>query len=234
MEGRRGVDRGSYIWGTSVHNTRIERLWFDVTHGFGGKWKHFFLELEQGYGLDADCDAHIWLIHHLFLHAINQDAHEWQESWNAHRLRIRGERAASPRELFMFGMIEHGPRGLEQIHAPPPVHEEPVSDLADYGVDWEVINDPRLMAHHREHNPVGADVNLSPSNSSSTPNPFATTSTPQRLSEVTCDPPRCPLTAQQVSLLNAHMALHFDLTTRDMLVRRQMWVAALEFCLQLF
>ncbi|KAJ7265822.1 hypothetical protein C8J57DRAFT_1069107, partial [Mycena rebaudengoi] len=36
----------------SVHNTRIERLWYDVTHGFGQKWKKFFTDLEVNHGLN--------------------------------------------------------------------------------------------------------------------------------------------------------------------------------------
>ncbi|KAJ6526046.1 hypothetical protein B0H19DRAFT_1042286, partial [Mycena capillaripes] len=30
----------------------IERLWYDVTHGFGKKWKVFFLDLETNHGLN--------------------------------------------------------------------------------------------------------------------------------------------------------------------------------------
>ncbi|KAI0703137.1 hypothetical protein C8Q76DRAFT_632115 [Earliella scabrosa] len=228
MEANQGVGRGSYIWGSSVHNTRIERLWFDVTHGFGGKWKTFFLELEQTSGLNADCSAHIWLIHHLFLHAINQDAQDWAESWNAHRLRIRGEATASPRELFMFGMVEHGPRGINHVLAPRPQPDpEPVTDFAEYGVDWAVLDDEQLMRHHREHN-AGEPATRNPSN------PFTPTTTPARLSEVTCDPPTCPLAPHLVARLNAHLAAHFDLATRDMLVRRQIWVGALAYCVSLF
>ncbi|PIL36082.1 hypothetical protein GSI_01742 [Ganoderma sinense ZZ0214-1] len=133
MEEHRGLNRGSYIWGQSVHNTRIERLWYDVTRGFGLKWKNFFLELERCCGLDADNPAHIWLVHYLFLDAINHDAHEWAETWNAHVLHIKGERAASPRELFMFGMVRHGPWGITHIVEPP--HED-VADVAAFGIDW--------------------------------------------------------------------------------------------------
>lgn len=43
----------------SVHNTRIERLWFDVTNGFGYKWKDFFLDLELQCGLNPTFPAHI-------------------------------------------------------------------------------------------------------------------------------------------------------------------------------
>ncbi|KAJ7073444.1 hypothetical protein B0H15DRAFT_740062, partial [Mycena belliarum] len=35
-----------------VHNTRIERMWYDVTHGFGHKWKKFFTDLEVQHGLN--------------------------------------------------------------------------------------------------------------------------------------------------------------------------------------
>ncbi len=61
----------------SVHNIHIERLWVDVTKGFGSKWKVFFWMLESNHGLDVDKDAHIWLLHFLFLHYINADADTW-------------------------------------------------------------------------------------------------------------------------------------------------------------
>ncbi|KAI0687882.1 hypothetical protein C8T65DRAFT_712118 [Cerioporus squamosus] len=54
MEDVRGQGRGSYIWGRSVHNTRIERLWYDVTSGFGQKWNNFFYDLEMHCHLNPD------------------------------------------------------------------------------------------------------------------------------------------------------------------------------------
>ena len=39
----------------SVHNSRIERIWYDITEGFGGKWKDMFTDLEANYGLDVNC-----------------------------------------------------------------------------------------------------------------------------------------------------------------------------------
>lgn len=106
MEEYRGTGRGSYIWGRwvvcapqhaaylflprSVHNTRIERLWYDVTKGFGQKWKNFFIELETHYHLQAHNTAHIWLLHYLFKASIDQDAAEWVEAWNAHTMQLKG------------------------------------------------------------------------------------------------------------------------------------------------
>ncbi|KAI0349785.1 hypothetical protein OH77DRAFT_1414363 [Trametes cingulata] len=223
MEETRGLNRGSYIWGRSVHNTRIERLWYDVTRGFGAKWKTFFLELEADHGLEPERPSHLWLLHHLFLEGLNADAHDWADSWNAHRLHISGERAASPRELFMFGMIRHGPRGIERVLEP--VHEELADpEIAGYGIDWDVIDDPALVAHHNAHNPL-------PGGSNST---FGPISIPQQLSEVTCDPPLCPLRAEQVAMLNCHLAHHCRMGSRDMAVRRAIWIVALDFCTHMF
>ncbi|KAJ6632501.1 hypothetical protein B0H10DRAFT_1740124, partial [Mycena sp. CBHHK59/15] len=92
----------------SVHNTRIEQLWYDVTHGFGQKWKKFFMDLEVHDGLNTRLPAYIWLIHHLFLDAINCDAQEWSAAWNSHHLQIRGERSRSPHDMFLFSRIGRG------------------------------------------------------------------------------------------------------------------------------
>ena len=108
-------DYSSYIpflCNRSVHNSRIERIWYDVTEGFGGKWKNFFTDLEANEGLDVNNPAHIWLLHHLFLDDINRDVLVWAETWNNHKLQIRGERQQSPQEIFFFSMLEDGPRGL--------------------------------------------------------------------------------------------------------------------------
>ncbi len=122
----------------------------------------------------------------------------------------------------MFGVAECGPRGLSRAVAPPPPPpEEPVDDIVNYGVDWAAMDDPVLMRHHREHNPDVPDVSI-------VPQPLETA--PTRLSEVTCDPPACPLPLHVVALLNQHLSYHFDLTSRDMLVRRELWRSALAFC----
>ncbi|TFK78837.1 hypothetical protein K466DRAFT_506642, partial [Polyporus arcularius HHB13444] len=128
----------------------------------------------------------------------------------------------SPRELFSFGMVRHGPRGMDIRPEPLDV---PVDDPASHGVDWAVLDHARLMRHHAEHNPL-------PENEPS--HPFTSASRPDQLHEVTCDPPRCPLSPAQVANLNAHLAHHFDLESRDMLMRRRLWTAALNYCRQYF
>ncbi|GBE89200.1 hypothetical protein SCP_1502080 [Sparassis crispa] len=152
MEENKGLDRGSYIWGRGVHNTRIERLWVDVTSGYGEKWLVFFCQLEIHWGWDIHNPDHVWLLHHLFLPAINQHALEWAEAWNAHRISMQDSRPRSPRDMFTFGMVQEGPRGLEQFL-------EPIDDLTgesldDFGIDWGTYRDDRIMSHFFEHNPI--------------------------------------------------------------------------------
>lgn len=91
-----------------MHNIRIEHLWVDITVGFGGKWKIFFEVLEAHDGLNPDNDAHIWLLHHLFLDQINSDAETWMATWNQHVL-ARGVQAhQSPQQLYTHGMVTNG------------------------------------------------------------------------------------------------------------------------------
>jgi hypothetical protein len=203
----------------SVHNSRIERIWYDVTEGFGGKWKDFFIDLEANEGLDVNNPAHIWLLHHLFLDNINRDALAWAETWNNHKLQIRGEPQQTPQEMFFFSMLEDGPRGLS---GPRQNSEGGLDGLAEgedvtlYGIDWEEMEDDQLLAHHFQHNPIQHN------------NPFNTA--PSALSEVECTPPGCPLSAESIHQLDNYLSQVVDVNSRSMLVRRTIWAQALYIC----
>ncbi|THV05922.1 hypothetical protein K435DRAFT_816228 [Dendrothele bispora CBS 962.96] len=230
MEQYRGTNRGSYIWGRSVHNTRIERLWYDVTSGFGAKWKNFFLELEVHHHLNPQNSAHIWLLHHLFIDHINQDAQEWAMSWNSHNLRIQGERERSPRDIFFFSILQDGPRGLyspnsEQLYVQQPANEDP-DDLVSYGVDYDTNNDRALMAHHVENNPSELEDNFQPGGQL---DPH-----PSNFSKVDCVPPSCPFTLEEVNLMDSLLSQHVDTSSRNMGVRRLIWDEALQIATELY
>ncbi|KAF7366234.1 hypothetical protein MVEN_00500700 [Mycena venus] len=207
--------RGSYIWGRSVNNTCIERLWYDVTHAFGYKWKKFFIDLEVNHGLNPTMAEHIWLLHHLFLHSIDKDAQEWAEAWNQHDIQIRGERTRSPHDIFFFSQLQDGPRGLERMVAPP---DNDVSDPSTYGIDWDVIDDPALMQHHLLQNPEEwADSNpLSPN--------------VRDLSEVSCEAPNSPFSPQQIAYLDCELAAAVDLTSHSMNMCKMVWKEAFRIC----
>ncbi|KAJ7664654.1 hypothetical protein DFH06DRAFT_1188283 [Mycena polygramma] len=59
MEAFHGEGRGSYLWGRSVHNVRIERLWADVTAQIGATWADMFILLEVHHGLNINNACHI-------------------------------------------------------------------------------------------------------------------------------------------------------------------------------
>jgi hypothetical protein len=189
----------------SVHNTRIERMWGDVTQAFGSKWKTFFLELEEFHGLVPTREGHIWLLHHLFLHEIDSDTQDFVDTWNHHKMQIRGQRSASPREMFFFGMMHRGSRGVDDI-----------ANFEHYGVDWEDYNDPVFMRHLHEANPNdSADV--------------AVFRAPEHIATVYCEPPNCPLTALEVQTLDNELRRWLGAAhgSRDMSARRAMWQSAL-------
>jgi hypothetical protein len=205
------------LYDRSVHNVRIERLWCDLSSGFGGKWKQFFQNLEQHDGLDTDIDAHIWLLHYLFLDAINEDAMEWAESWNNHVIALRDARDASPRDLFFFGMLEKGVRGFDDEM--PGYEDEETEDPASYGIDWEAIDDPRVLAHHSFHNQPDELGD----------NPFMT-QRPQHFSEVNVPQADSPLSPQQLDHLSEYIHSSQLFQSRSMESRRLLWNSALQLC----
>ncbi|KAJ8090047.1 hypothetical protein PM082_018627 [Marasmius tenuissimus] len=200
METAKGQGRGSYIFGKSVHNIRIERLWRDVTLGFGGKWKWFFEQLEMHESLNCANPAHLWLLHFLFLDAINHDAILWAEAWNQHKMSLRHRSSASPTEMFVFGMMENGVRGMDEVwnmNDDDRVNFASQEDVDSYGIDWEAIDDHNLYQHHQENN--------IPDDEHDPYNPFSTYH-PNLFSHVEVEPPSCPLSPDQVEQLKLHLS----------------------------
>lgn len=207
----------------SVHNVRIERLWRDLTTGFGSKWKLFFQKLELYDKLCPDSDDHIWLLHFLFLSAINSDAIAWAEAWNSHVLTIRGERQRSPKDMFVFGMIQNGVRGFDTLN--PDGDNDIVEDLDAYGIDWDDYDEHAILAHHTAENRPDVDV--------SDLNPFKS-HYPHHLSHVEVEEAHGSLNPQQLHYLQLQLEQlpHFQSNSMDS--RRLVWIQALAICDRMF
>ncbi len=179
------------------------------------------MDLEDHHGLDAENEAHIWLLHFLFLQAINRDIHAWQEAWNMHYINTPERGNHSPREMFLFGMHQYGPRGIDaaledqqfQVHLP------------SFGVNWldRAMAGRSLDREAREGRRLAQPLD-----------PFVHPSTPERLSVVVCDEPQGPFTREQVTWLEAQLIARVDGWSQNMEERNNMWNEALQLTHQVF
>ena len=176
----------------SVHNIRIERLWVDFTQAVGSKWKTFFQDLEAFCRLQIDLDAHIWLVHYLFLGPLNQDIMAWANSWNNHRMQIPGMGHRSPAELRFFNTLLHGSRGQPQQMVDSEEEVLSADEILEYGIDWEAY-DNRVEQEAEADDPFPQ-------------NPFLTHQ-PERLSYVEVDESRCPFSDRQLVAFQHNISL---------------------------
>ena len=82
-----------FIYGRSVDNQRIERLWRDL---FEGCVSFYFL-------LNPDNEIDLVALHHVYLPIIQQHLTLFSASWCNHPLRT--ERHYTPNQLWVLGML---------------------------------------------------------------------------------------------------------------------------------
>lgn len=100
---RRGINRGSFITGRSVHNQRIERLWAEVNRTVIKQFKDTFLYLRHEELLDELDEYDLFCLSYVYLPRIRKCLTLFVEQWNLHNLST--ERNMSPRNLWSLGML---------------------------------------------------------------------------------------------------------------------------------
>lgn len=72
----------------SKHNQRIERVWRDISNKVTWRFRNAFIELESIEGaLDIANDFDLFVLHFVFIPALNQSLEKFRLDWNFHRVR---------------------------------------------------------------------------------------------------------------------------------------------------
>ncbi|KAJ3845842.1 hypothetical protein EV368DRAFT_53507 [Lentinula lateritia] len=209
MEHACGEGRGSYIWGRSIHNVRIERLWVDVSHYVSQTWHDLFTHLELHHSLDISNTNHIWLLQHLFLSTINEQLTFWAEGWNNHRISQCNGPSRSPEDMFGFDMIANGLRGgsLDEVSMTD-------EELEVFGLDWDGLRDEVLLRSLRQnYNNEGSSSWL------------GQRGPPPELNQIVVDPPPGLFTLEQIAWMDEQLSRLAHGPQEEDVV--QLWITAL-------
>ncbi|KAJ6552913.1 hypothetical protein B0H19DRAFT_949233, partial [Mycena capillaripes] len=114
----------------STRNTRIERLWVEVGTQFARRWRAFFTCLGRLHHLDRKNPSHLWLLHRLFLFAINDDCSEFQDEWNLHPISGRTTSDQSPADMRFLGQTTQGVYATDPLDG---IHPDAINRY--YGVE---------------------------------------------------------------------------------------------------
>ena len=98
MLDHRGLNRGSVLVGSLVHNQRIEHMWKDLYEAVTQVYYRLFYHMERMGLLNPLSDEHLFALHYVYLPRINAAITMFVNGWNTHSIAKTGGK--SPMQLY--------------------------------------------------------------------------------------------------------------------------------------
>lgn len=116
----------AFLYGKSLHNVRIERLWRDVNGQVSSFFKEIFLNMEEQECLDITANLDMFCLSYVFMPRIKERLKNFVSWWNNRRVRTMHQR--SPNQVWSISMMEQGLLSACDSHLVTTVDDELESD----------------------------------------------------------------------------------------------------------